>query len=212
MRQHTAERTPDTPTGRRTPTRRMPAPQPPRTTQVLTSGTGQHPTVAQSPPMLLAVSAGQEVWEPEEGFEPSTFRLRGDRKPGWRRTPTPNCCLEDVSAPSGEVCRVLSSQVRSGAESGQAPDVGSGYGRWNDAENDIGREQAPSEEPFGACAEPSNSPTPRYAVRSAGAGPPDPTAGRTWRRSRRSRAYGRRPARGKHSPGWRQPSRPGHEV
>jgi hypothetical protein len=31
-------------------------------------------------------------------------------------------------------------QVRSGGESGQSPEVRSGYGRWNDTENDLTHE------------------------------------------------------------------------
>ena len=46
------------------------------------------------------------------------------------------CCLEDVSAPSSPVCRVLFPQVTSGGGSIQSPGVRSGYARWNDREND----------------------------------------------------------------------------
>jgi len=48
----------------------------------------------------------------------------------------PTCCLEGMSPPSGEVCRVRFAQVRSGAEFGQTEWVRSGYGRWNDRGND----------------------------------------------------------------------------
>jgi hypothetical protein len=46
------------------------------------------------------------------------------------------CCLEEVSAPSGETWPMRCPQVRSGAESGQSRDVRSSYGLWNDERND----------------------------------------------------------------------------
>ena len=52
------------------------------------------------------------------------------------------CCLEEVSAPSGTFGRVRFQQFTSDTESGQSCGVRSGYGRWNDTENDTGREHA----------------------------------------------------------------------
>ncbi len=65
-------------------------------------------------------------WVPLAGLEPAT------------------CCSGGVCPPSGLAWRVRFSQVKSGAESGWSPHVRSGYGRWNDAENDIGCKQVPS--------------------------------------------------------------------
>jgi hypothetical protein len=89
------------------------------------------------------------------------------------------CCLEDVSAPSGLVCRVRSSQVGLGAESGQSPAVRSGYGRWNDTENDSQRKRVLP--PDGRCTSVGCSRSKcrsSCAVRSARLRPASSTAAR----------------------------------
>jgi Transposase IS116/IS110/IS902 family len=63
------------------------------------------------------------------------------------RTRTRSLLLEEVSAPSGQTCRVRFPQARSGVESGQAGGVRSGCGRWNDRQND----RCGSARPPGPC-------------------------------------------------------------